>query len=236
MGWSYITYKIFVFVPLLESSHCRQFTGKILTIQTRPVKWHENCRSVMKKQLWSRHTNFCKKSRKFELPAVRLKGFFQSCTCVSLTGIKNINISWHLIPLSDYPIRKPSVAEILHSLFTYTPVRDDPNDNRCTYNIDNQYCLLLNILGHTSFSGIILILSFKSYPIFKHLTSFMEQLLMYFGRHKQMETNVVKGQFTTKSFRPPRRFGTAAFLVYCHIQNWSGYYSCWNIYNYSGRI
>ena len=35
----------------------------------------------------------------------------------------------------------------MHSLFTYTPVRDDPNDNRCTYNIDNQYCLLLNILG-----------------------------------------------------------------------------------------
>ena len=51
-------------------------------------------------------------------------------------------------------IRKPGVAEILHSLFTYTPVRDDPNDNRCTYNIDNQYCLLLNILGDTSFSGI----------------------------------------------------------------------------------
>ena len=59
---------------------------------------------------------------------------------------------------------------------------------------------------------IVSILSFKSYPIFEHLTSFMEQLLMYFGRHKQMETNVVKGQFTTKSFRPPRCFGTTAFF------------------------
>ena len=49
---------------------------------------------------------------------------------------------------------------------------------------------------------IILILSFKSYLIFEHLTSFMEQLLMYFGRHKRMETNVVKGHFATKSFRP----------------------------------
>ena len=71
---------------------------------------------------------FAKKSRKFEIPAVRLKGFLQSCTCVSFTRIKNINITWHLVPLSVYPIRKPSVADILHSLFTYTPVRDDPND------------------------------------------------------------------------------------------------------------
>ena len=29
-----------------------------------------------------------------------------------------------------------------------------PNVNRCTYNIDNQNCLLLNILGDISFSGI----------------------------------------------------------------------------------
>ena len=43
---------------------------------------------------------FAKMSRKFEIPAVRLKGFLQSCTCVSLTRIKNINIPWHLIPLS----------------------------------------------------------------------------------------------------------------------------------------
>ena len=94
----------------------------------RHVKWHENRGSVTKKQLWSRHMNFLqKKSRKFEIPAVRLKEFLQSCTCVSLTRIKNINITWHLVPLSVYPIRKPSVADILHSLFTYTPVRDDPN-------------------------------------------------------------------------------------------------------------
>ena len=46
---------------------------------------------------------FAKKSRKFEIPAVRLKGFLQSCTCVSLTRIKNINITWHLIPLSGLP-------------------------------------------------------------------------------------------------------------------------------------
>ena len=48
---------------------------------------------------------------------------------------------------------------------------------------------------------IILILSFKTYPIFEHLTSFMEQLLLYFRRHKRKETNVVKGHFATK-FRP----------------------------------
>ena len=65
---------------------------------------------------------------------------------------------------------------------------------------------------------IILILSFKSYPIFEHLTSFMEQLLMYFGRHKQMETNMVKGHFATKSFWPPETFRDQGFLVYYHIQ------------------
>ena len=46
---------------------------------------------------------FAKKSRKFEIPAVRLKGLLQSCTCVSLTHIKNINITRHLIPLSRLP-------------------------------------------------------------------------------------------------------------------------------------
>ena len=64
---------------------------------------------------------------------------------------------------------------------------------------------------------IILILSFKSYPIFEHLTSFMEQLLMYFQRHKRKERNVIKGHFATKSFRPldvsaPRHFGPRLFL------------------------
>ena len=49
---------------------------------------------------------------------------------------------------------------------------------------------------------IILILSFKSYPIFEHLTSFMEQSFMYFRKHKRIETKVVKGHFATKSFRP----------------------------------
>ena len=47
---------------------------------------------------------FAKKQRKFEIPAVRLKRFLQSCTCVSLTHIKNININWYLIPLSGLPI------------------------------------------------------------------------------------------------------------------------------------
>ena len=46
---------------------------------------------------------FAKKSPKFEIPAVRLKGFLQSCTCVSLTRIKNTSITWHLIPLSGLP-------------------------------------------------------------------------------------------------------------------------------------
>ena len=112
---------------------------------------------------------FAKKLRKFEIPAVRLKEFLQSCTCVSLTCIKNINITWLLIPLSGYPIRKPSVSEILHSLFIYTPVRDDPNDNRCTYNIDNQYCLMLNILGDTPFSGIKLIYWFCVSKVIRYL-------------------------------------------------------------------
>ena len=62
---------------------------------------------------------------------------------------------------------------------------------------------------------IILILSFKSYPIFEHLTSFMEQLLMYFGRHKRMETNMVMGHFATKSFRPWDVSGPRLF--YCTI-------------------
>ena len=31
---------------------------------------------------------FAKRSRKFKIDAVRLKGFLQSCTCVSLTRIK----------------------------------------------------------------------------------------------------------------------------------------------------
>ena len=137
--------------------------GKMLKLYIfkKPLK-SADMLSGTKKQLWSRHTNFCKKSHensKFLLlgskgfcKAVlvcRLR-FLQSCTCVSFTGIKNIN--WFLYRV--YPVRKPSVAEILHSLFTYTLVRDDLNDNRCTYNIDNQYCLLLNILGDTSFSGI----------------------------------------------------------------------------------
>ena len=52
---------------------------------------------------------------------------------------------------------------------------------------------------------IILILSFKSYPIFEQLTSFMEQLLMHFGRHKRMETNVVKDS------SPPNYFGPETF-------------------------
>ena len=69
---------------------------------------------------------------------------------------------------------------------------------------------------------IILILSFKNYPIFEHLTSFMEQLLMYFRRHKRKETNVVKGHFDTISFRlldvsAPRHFGPRLFCVH-HIQ------------------
>ena len=81
------------------------------------------------------------------------KGFCKAVLVCRLRALKtSISLgTWFLYRV--YPIRKPSVTEILHSLFTYTPIRDDPNDNRCTYNIDNQYCLLLNILGDTSFSG-----------------------------------------------------------------------------------
>ena len=59
--------------------------------------------SYEKTALVTPHEFLQKKSRKFEIPAVRLKGFLQSCTCVSLTCIKNINITWHLIPLSGLP-------------------------------------------------------------------------------------------------------------------------------------
>ena len=51
----------------------------------------------------------------------------------------------------------------------------------------------------------------------------MEQLLMYFGRHKRMETNVVKGHFATKSFWPPRCFWTKAFFsVLSHSKTGQG--------------
>ena len=84
----------------------------------------------------------------------------------------SIKITWHFDSVIGFT-QLESVAEILHSLFTYTLVRGVLNDNRCTYNIDNQYCLLLNILGDTSlYTDTILILSFESYPIFEHLTSF----------------------------------------------------------------
>ena len=74
---------------------------------------------------------------------------------------------------------------------------------------------------------IILILSFKNYPIFEHLTFFMEQLLMYFRRHKRKETNVVKGHLATKSFRPldvsaPRHFGPRLFLCTSHSKTGQG--------------
>ena len=36
----------------------------LLTLLYRLVKWHESRGSVTKKQLWSRHTNFCKKVMK----------------------------------------------------------------------------------------------------------------------------------------------------------------------------
>ena len=67
----------------------------------------------------------------------------------------------------------------------------------------------------------------KYYPIFEHLTSFMEQLLMYFRRHKRKETNVVKGHFATKSFRPlevsaPRYFRPRLFLCTSHSKTGQG--------------
>ena len=133
---------------------CSNGPGHVTKMATMPiyrhVKWHENRGSVTKKQLWSCHTNFCKKVTKIWNSCC----FCKAVLVCRLRALKtSISLgTWFLYRI--YPIRKPSVTEILHSLFTYTPVRDDPNDNRCTYNIDNQYCLLLNILGDTSFSGI----------------------------------------------------------------------------------
>ena len=141
-------------VSMLARSFFIKSSSKLLVTRTgRHVKWHENRGSVTKKQLWSRHTNFCKKVTK--IPAVKLKGFFCKAVLVCrLCALKTLISLGTGFLYRVYPIRKPSVAEILLSLFIYTMVRDDPNDNRCTYNIDSQYCLLLNILGCTSFSDI----------------------------------------------------------------------------------
>ena len=122
------------------------------------VKWHENRGSITKKQLWSRHTNFlqkCHENLKFLL--LGSKSFCKAVLVCRLGALKtSISLGTRFLYRVN-PIRKPSVAEILRSLFVYTPVRDDPNDNRCTYNTDKQYSLLLNILRDTSFSGIKLI-------------------------------------------------------------------------------
>ena len=122
---------------------------------SRHVKWHENRGSVTKKQLWSCNMNFCKKVTKIsKFLLLGSKGFCKAALLCHLRALKtSISLgTWFLYRV--YPIRKPSVAVILHSLFTYTSVRDDPNDNWCTNNIDNQYCLLLNILGDTLVIGL----------------------------------------------------------------------------------
>ena len=69
---------------------------------------------------------------------------------------------------------------------------------------------------------IILILSFKSYPVFEHLTSFMEQLLMYFGRHKRMETNVVKDISPPNHFGPETFRDQGCFSVLSHLKTGQG--------------
>ena len=138
--------------------------------QARPVKWHKNRGSVTKKQLWSRHTNFCKKSHEnLKFLLLGSKSFCKAVLVCLLRALKtSISLgTWFLYRI--YQIRKPSVSEMLHSLFIYTPVRDDPNDNRCTYNIDKQYCLMLNILGDTSFSGIKLIYWFCVSKVVQYL-------------------------------------------------------------------
>ena len=58
---------------------------------------------------------------------------------------------------------------------------------------------------------IILSLSFKNYPIFEHLTSFMEQLLMYFRRHKRKKNKRGKGTFRHQIISALRCFGTKTF-------------------------
>ena len=69
---------------------------------------------------------------------------------------------------------------------------------------------------------IILILSFKSYLVFEHLTSFMEQLLMYFGRHKRMETNVVKDNSPPNHFGPETFRDQGLFSVLSHSKTGQG--------------
>ena len=149
---------------------------------------------------------FAKKSRKFVIPAVRLKGFLQSCTCVSLTCIKNISITWHLIPLSGLPNKKAKRRwDIAQFVYLYTGQRWSQWQQVHLQHWQSVLFTAEHFRRYFVFrykTHIILILSFKGYPIFEHLTSFMEQLLMYFGRHKRMETNVVKGHFATKLFRP----------------------------------
>ena len=174
------------------------------------------------KQLWSRHTNFCKKVTKIWNSCFRLKGFLQSCTCVSLTCIKNISIIWHLIPLSGLP-NQESQASLRYCTVFYLYTGQRSSKLQMVHLQHWQSVLFTAKYFRRYFifrykTHIILILSFKRYPIFEHLTSFMEQLLMYFRRHKRMETNVVKGHFATKSFRPWDVSGPRLFFVYYHIQ------------------
>ena len=138
-----------------------------------------------------------------------------------------------------YPIRKPSVAEILQFVYLYTGQRKSEWQEVYLQHWQSVLFTAKYFRRYFVFrykTHIILILSFKSYPIFEHLTSFMEQLLMYFRRHKWMETNMVKGHSLQPNHFGPETFRDQGFFL-CTItcKNWSGYYSGWNINNYSGR-
>ena len=143
---------------------------------------------------------FAKKSRKFEIPAVGVKRFWKAVLVCRLCVLKtSISLgTWFLYRV--FPVRISQAS--LRYCTVCLPIHRSEVFRKTTGALTTlTISWLLNILGDTSFfrykMHIILILSFKNYPIFEHLTSFMEQLLMYFWRHKRKETNVVKGHFAT---------------------------------------
>ena len=102
---------------------------------------------------------FAKKSRKFKIPAVRIKLFCKAELVCRLRALKtSISLgTWFLYRIFPIVFSQLEFAkrpwDIAQFVYLYTGQKI-PKDNRCAYHIDNQYCWLLNILGDTSFSGI----------------------------------------------------------------------------------
>ena len=172
------------------------------------------------------HEFLQKKSRKFEIPAVSVKRF---CKAVLVCHYHALKKKYRLALDSFIVFSQLELAkrrwDIAQFVYLYTGQR---SSERQQVRLQHWQSVLLTAKYFRRYfvfrykMHIILILSLKNYPIFEHLTSFMEQLLMYFRRHKRMETNMVKGHFTTKSLWPldvsaPRRFGPRLFCVH-HIQ------------------